>query len=709
MRFSGVRLLLTSMALLTSGAVAFAQAPRGYCQLHAAARSNAAASGRAQSSHSAESESAEHGFPLSNLDRSIPACTNFFQYAVGGWLKANPIPAAYSSWGIDYVMMNDNEKTLHSILERAAAARNALNGSPEQKISDFYASCMDESAIEAAGAKALEPELKRIDAMRSLSDLQSEAARLQSEGVNVLFRVFASQDDKNSTQEIAIANQGGLGLPDRDYYTKTDAHSQELRAKYAEHVGKMFELLGDAPEKAAAEAKTVMLIEAKLADASMTRVEQRDPNAVYHKMDLGGLQTLTPVISWAAYFREVNAPAVNAINVRQPNFFKALNETLTSTPMPDWKTYFRWHLIHSAAPALSSKFVNENFDFFGKTLTGARELQPRWKRCVQSTDRQLGFALGQEYVKEKFPPEAKAAALKMVHNILDALHDDIETLDWMSPATKKAALYKLSKVMIKVGYPDKWRTYAEFHVKRGSYVENILHGGEYEFHRNLNKIGKPVDRTEWGMTPPEVNAYYNPTMNEIVFPAGILQPPYFDAKVDDAINYGGVGAAIGHEITHGFDDEGSQFDANGNLKNWWTPEDRKKFDARAECVAKQFDNFVAVAGVHENGHLVLGESIADLGGLVIAYNAFQKTPEAKSGRKIDGFTPDQRFFLSFAQSWESQTRSEAIRMRVSVDPHPQEIYRTNGPVSNIPVFAKAFGCHAGQPMARPASEACRIW
>src|SRR5579863_5499204 len=700
--------LLAIVAILLFSAAAFAQSPRGYCQLRAAARSSATeASARSQST--SDSTSITHGYPLSNMDHRASACTNFFQYAVGGWLKNNPIPPAYSAWGIDSVMMNENEATLHAILERAARERDAASGSSEQKIGDFYASCMNTSAIEADGAKALSPELKRIGAMENLSDLQAEAARLQSQGVNVLFRIFANQDDKNSTQEIAMANQGGLGLPDRDYYMKTDAHSQELRQKYVQHVARMFELLGDSPEKARSEAKVVMAIETKLAAASMTRVEQRDPNAVYHKMDISAFQQLTPVVSWTAYFREVGARGISEINVRQPKFFTALNDTLKSTPMADWKIYFRWHLIHAAAPALSAKFVDENFDFFGKTLTGAKELQPRWKRCVQSTDRQLGFALGQEYVKERFPPEAKAAALKMVHNILDALHDDIETLDWMSPATKKAALYKLSKVTIKVGYPDKWQDYSPYHVTRASYVENVFHGDEYEFHRNLNKIGKPVDRTEWGMTPPEVNAYYDPSMNEIVFPAGILQPPYFDAKADDAINYGGVGAAIGHEITHGFDDEGSQYDANGNLKNWWTAEDRKKFNARAECVAKQFDSFVAVGDVHENGHLELGESIADLGGLVIAYNAFQKTPEAKSGRKIDGFTPDQRFFLSYAQSWEGQARPEAIRMRVSVDPHPLEIYRTNGPVSNVPAFAKAFGCHAGEPMARPASEACHIW
>lgn len=704
MRF--LRLILSfAVAALLIPAIAAAQSPNTDCQSFA---SRTVSLPGPQAAHSADA-SAQHGYPLSNLDLSVSPCTDFFQFAVGGWLTKNPIPAAYSSWSISSVMSEENEDTLHAILEHAAADRSAANGSSEQKIGDFYASCMNGSAIDAEGAKPLAPEFARIDAMRNLSDVETEAARLQGMGVGVLFRFFSQQDDKNSTQEIGAANQGGLSLPDRDYYTKTDRHSQELRGEYAQHVTRMFELVGDSPEKAAAEAKTVVSIETKLAEASMTRVEQRDPNAVYHKMSVAEFQSLAPELSWSAYFREVGAPNITSVNVRQPKFFQALDETLKSTSPSDWKIYFRWHLIHSAASALSSNFVDENFDFFGKTLTGAKELQPRWKRCVQATDRQLGFALGQEYVKEKFPPQAKASALKMVHNILDALHDDIQTLDWMSPATKKAALYKLRQVTIKVGYPDKWQDYSPFHVERTSYIENIFHGDQYEFHRNLAKIGKPVDRTEWGMTPPEVNAYYDPSMNEIVFPAGILQPPYFDAKVDDAVNYGGIGAAIGHEITHGFDDEGSQYDADGNLKNWWTPEDRKKFDARAECVAKQFDSFVAVAGVHENGHLVLGESIADLGGLIIAYNAFRKTAEARANQKIDGFTPDQRFFLSYAQSWESQTRPEAIRMRVNVDPHPQEVFRTNGPVSNMPAFAKAFGCHAGDPMARPASEACRIW
>jgi putative endopeptidase len=657
----------------------------------------------------ADSPQANHGWDAANMDTSVSPCTDFFTYAVGGWLKKNPIPPAYSSWGIEEQMANDNQAVLHQILEQAAADRSAPEGSDEQKIGDFYASCMNTAEIEKQGIQLLDPELKRIAAIGTLPEVEAEVARLQGMGVNALFFLRSDQDDKNSTQVIAIAGQGGLGLPDRDYYTKTDAHSQQLREEYEKHVAKMFTLMGDSPEKAAAEAKTVMAIETRLAEASMTRLEQRDPDAVYHKMEVTQFQSLIPDFSWSAYFRAVGFPGIRTINVRQPKFFQALNVTLKSVPTSDWQTYLRWHLIHAAAPALSSSFVNENFSFFGRTLTGAKELQPLWKRCVRSTDRQLGFALGKKYVAEKFPPAAKAAALKMVQNILAALRDDIETLNWMGPATKQAALIKLSKVMIKVGYPDKWQDYSAYHVTRASYVDNLFRGDEYEFHRSLEKIGKPVDRTEWGMSPPTVNAYYNPSMNEIVFPAGILQPPYFDAKVDDAINYGGIGAAVGHEITHGFDDEGSRYDADGNLKNWWTPDDRKNFNARAECVAKQFDGFIAVDGIHENGHLELGESIADLGGLVIAYNAFQKTAEAKSHEKLDGFTPDQRFFLSYAQSWEEQERPESIRLRVNVDPHPLEIYRTNGPVSNMAAFSKAFGCHAGQPMSRPPAEACRIW
>jgi predicted metalloendopeptidase len=643
------------------------------------------------------------------MDRSVSPCSDFYQYADGGWLAKNPIPADYPSWGASEKMQSDTQVVLRQILERAAAEQNPATGSVDQKIGDFYASCMNTKAIENEGIEPLASELMRIDAIGSLADLEAEVGRLQAMGVNVLFEFGSEQDAKNSTEQIAAAAQGGLGLPDRDYYTKTDAQSRALRRQYADHVGRMLELAGDSPAKAATEAKTVLAIEGQLAQASMTRLEQRNPDAIYHKMDLRQLQALTPEFSWPAYFREIGIAGIGTVNVRQPKFFQALGGSLKAIPLPEWKTYLRWQFIHRAAPALPAKFVAENFRFYGRILTGAKQLRPRWMRCVQATDEELGFALGQKYVAEKFPPAAKTAALAMVRNLTSALREDMQTLPWMSPATRQAATAKLNKLGIKVGYPDRWRDYSAYHVSRGPYVENRFRGEEFDFHRDLAKIGKPVDRTEWAMTPPTINAYYDPEMNEIVFPAGILQPPFFDAQADDALNYGGIGAVIGHEMTHGFDDEGRKFDADGNLKNWWTPEDLKNFQARAECVATQFDGYVVAGNLHENGHLELGESIADLGGLTIAYRAFEKTPEANSQRKLDGYTPDQRFFLSYARTWEENVRPELVQLELNVDPHPLPRFRTIGPLSDLPAFAKAFGCHAGDPMERPAGEACHIW
>jgi putative endopeptidase len=703
MRFPAPRLLAILACLVLPPSIA-AQALGSFCRI---GRDPSNTSGAARGAQAPAK--ADHGWDPAGMDASVSPCVNFFHYAAGGWLKKNPIPASYSSWGLSEKMESDNQQVLRGILEQAAARRNAPHGSVDQKIGDFYASCMNTSAIEAAGAKPLAPELERIAEIHSLAGLEAEAARLQAMGVNVLFRFRSEQDDKNSAEMIAVAGQGGLGLPDRDYYTKTDAHSAKLRREYRQHVARMFELLGDAPATAQKEAGTVMAIETRLAKVSMTRLEQRNPNAVYHKMPLRQLQALTPEFSWNTFFSEVGFPRIDAVNVRQPKFFAGLDAELKTVPPAEWKTYLRWHLAHTAAPALSSKFVSENFRFYGQALTGAKQLQPRWKRCVQSTNRHLGFALGRDYVAKRFPPEAKARAYKMVEDLVAALREDIKTLPWMGPETKRAALDKLSHLTIKVGYPDKWRSYSAFEVTRGAYVGNLIRGEQYEFHRDLAKIGKPVDRTEWDMTPPTVNAYYDPTMNEIVFPAGILQPPFFDPEADDALNYGGIGAAIGHEMTHGFDDEGRQYDAQGNLKNWWTESDLKNFQARAECVANQFDGYIAVDNLHENGHLELGESIADLGGLVVAYKAFQTTPEARSGKKIGGFTPDQRFFLAYARSWEEQTRPAAIRLRVSVDPHPLAIYRTNGPVANMPEFAAAFACREGQPEVRPKAKVCRIW
>ncbi len=648
------------------------------------------------------------GFDLSNLDRSAKPCDDFFQFADGGWVKDNPIPAAYPSWGSFNRLQNQNEEALHRILEEAARNRAGVAGSVEQKIGDFYASCMNVDEIEKAGLEPLQPELKRIAALGNAEDLQAEFARLQTRNINVPFDFGALQDFKDSTKEIGGAFQAGLGLPDRDYYTSAD--KSQLRDAYVQHVTKMFELAGDDEAAAAAEAKTVMALETKLAQASMTRVERRNPDNIYHKMGLAELKTLTPDFSWESYFHEIGSPGIDSVNVGQPDFFKQVDAQLKATPLADWKTYLRWHLVHAAAPALSSKFVDEDFNFYGRALTGTKEILPRWKRCVRATDRELGEALGQEYVKQTFPPAAKARALEMVHNLIGALRDDLSTLDWMGPDTRKQAQAKLNAIALKIGYPDRWRDYSAFQVLRGPYIEDLWRGNEFEFHRDLAKIGKPVDRAEWGMTPPTVNAYYNPSMNEIVFPAGILQPPFYDPNRDDAMNYGGMGAVIGHELTHGFDDQGAKFDGQGNLKNWWTPDDLKNFQARSECIVKQFDSYEVEPGLHENGKLVVGESIADFGGLTIARAAYENTLKGKrKPAEIDGFTSEQRFFLAWAQIWAGSDRPEFARLLVTTNPHPLGRFRVNGPLSNMPSFAQAFGCSEGSSMVRAAEQRCRIW
>ena len=657
----------------------------------------------------ASGASAGKGFDVSNLDRTVKPCDDFYKFADGGWVQKNPIPADHSSWATFNQLHDKNEDLLRQILDEAAKDKSAQPGSNWQKIGDYYASCMDESQIESAGLQPVDPELQRIADIKDEPGLQAEIARLQREGANVAFEFGSEQDFKDSTQVIADADQGGLGLPDRQYYRDNDDRSKQLRDEYLEHVTNMFKLMGDDPAKAAGEAKTVLDIETTLANASMDRAARRDPDNVYHKMALTQLGELTPHLSWDLYLKEVNAPAVSAMNIEQPDFFKALDAAFSSVPLDDWKTYLRWHLIHSAAPALSDKFVEENFNFYGKTLTGQKEMLPRWRRCVESTDRELGEALGQYYVQRNFPPEAKAQAMVMVKNLIAALHDDLLTLDWMSPATRQQAIKKLEAINLKIGYPDKWRDYSAFKVDRVSYVGNLLRGRTFEFQRDLAKIGKPVDRTEWDMTPPTVNAYYNPLMNEIVFPAGILQPPFFDPKGDPAINYGGMGAVIGHEMTHGFDDQGAKFDAQGNLKNWWTQEDLKNFKDRGDCIAKQFEAY-EYDGLHENGKLVEGESIADLGGLTISYAAFEKTLEGKPAPPaIDGFTAQQRFFLGFAQIWAGNYRPEYARLIIKTNEHPLGQFRTDGPLSNMPAFAKAFGCSAGSPMVRSDTLRCRIW
>ena len=647
------------------------------------------------------------GFDTSNLDRSCKPCDDFYQFAMGGWMKANPIPPQYSTWGSFSLLLDKNQQNLRDILEVAAKAQ-APAESNEQKIGDFYASCMDTAAIDDAGTKPVDSELGTIAAMKTPVDLQDEAARLHKEGVAVLFRFNVNQDAKDSTQEVGAAWQGGLGLPERDYYLKQDDKSKQLRDAYVKHVAKMFELLGDSADTASAEATSVLTIETALANASMKNTDLRDPEKTYHKMTLADLSAMTPDFDWPHYFKAIGRPDLKEINVGQPDFFKALDAQLNTTPLADWKTYYRWHLLNSAAPALSEKFVDEEFEFRGKTLTGAKEIQPRWKRCTQATDRALGEALGQLYVQKYFPPEAKAHAQVMVRNLISALHDDLQTLPWMSPETRAQATAKLEAFAIKIGYTDKWRDYSALKIDRSSYLVNQRRAAAFDFQRRLAKIGKPVDRTEWGMTPPTVNAYNNSSMNEIVFPAGILQPPFYDPKADDAVNYGGMGAVIGHEITHGFDDHGSQFDRDGNLKNWWTPDDLKNFKERAACVQTQFDGYVVDGDLHENGKLVLGESIADLGGLAISYAAYEKSLEGKPRpADKDGFTAEQRFFLGWAQVWGANERLEYERLMANTNPHPLPRFRGNGPLSNMAEFAKAFGCKKGDAMVR--EQVCKIW
>jgi putative endopeptidase len=683
-------IVLLGLMILAVGLVMF---PGGSARLP---KTVAAADGRA--------------FDPADLDTTCKPCQDFFQFVSGGWIKRNPIQPEYASWGRFNELQNKNQEVLRQILEAAAQNKNAAPGSIEQKIGDFYAACMDTGQIEAAGVKPIETELNRIAAIASGAQLQDEVAHLQSLGTRALFSFGSQQDDKNSQQVIGGAGQGGLGMPDRDYYIKDDDHSKQLRDQYVQHVARMMELAGDAPDQASAEARTVLGIETQMARASKTRVERRDPAANYHKMDPAQLRALTPGFSWDTYFRNVGFPQIHAVNVGQPEFFQALDKQLKSVPISDWKIYLRWHLIRASAPALSSKFVDENFNFNGRILTGAKEIQPRWKRCVNSTDRNLAEALGQKYVEKAFPPQAKARAREMVENLVASLRSDLETLPWMSDPTRKQALAKLVAIELKIGYPDKWRDYSAYQVQRASYIENLQRGSAFEFQRDLAKIDMPVDRSEWEMSPPTVNAYYDPNMNEIVFPAGILQPPFFEASADDALNYGGIGAVIGHEMTHGFDDEGSQYDAQGNLRNWWTPQDMKNFKDRAACIEKQFDSFVVADDLHENGKLVLGESIADLGGLTIAHMAFDQTLAGKpEPAKIDGFTAEQRFFLSYARIWGTTARPEYERMMVTVDPHPLPRFRAAGALMNTPEFAQAFSCQAGDPMAKVADQRCKIW
>ncbi len=661
----------------------------------------------AQASAATPAPAAEvRGINPADMDPSVAACVNLNDYGNGGWLKANPIPADQSYWGSLSILAERNRENLRKVAEKASADKSSAAGSDERKVGDFWASCMDEAAIDAAGIEPLKPELAAIGKIASTADLQSEITRLQGYGVDAVFQFTSEQDRRNSVEVIAIATQGGLGMPDRDYYTKTDDASKTLRDQYLAHVTKIFALAGDDPGKAAANAKTVMAVETRLAEASMTKVELRDPEKTYNRMDAATLAKLTPNFSWTEYFHAVGVvPA--AVNVAQPRFFESLSRQMRAIPLSDWKVYLRWQLLHDSAPRLSKPFVDENFAFYGKILQGTPENRPRWKRCVTATDGALGHALGKAYVRDYFPPEAKARADAMVRNLIAALRSDLETLPWMGEATRKAALEKLDRFNPKIGYPARWRDYSALNIDRGPYVLNVQRAAEFESRRLLSKVGREVDRQDWQMTPPEVNAYYDAQLNEIVFPAGILQPPFFDPKVDDALNYGAMGSVIGHEMTHGFDDEGHKFDAQGNMRDWWTPEDARNYEERAKCVEDQYASY-EFEGQHVNGKLVLGEAIADLGGVGIAHKAYQMSLAGKPAPPpIDDLSGDQRFFLAWARVWVANVRPELCKLLMNTDPHPLPQFRAIGPPSTLPVFAKAFGCKPGDPMVR--KDLCQIW
>ncbi len=640
------------------------------------------------------------------MDMTANPCIDFYQYACGTWMAENPVPPDQSRWGTFDQLAERNRSVLRGILEKASVddpQRSAL----DQKIGDFYASCLDQAAIDKLGTQPLDPDLKRIAVIQSKAQLVDALIRLHLLGVGVFFNFTSTPDARNSDKEIADADQGGLGLPDRDYYLKDDPKSVKLREEYVTHVQKMLELLGEPAARAAPDSQAVLRIETALAKAALDRVARRDPMQTYHKMPLEEFVALSPGIDWPKYFAGLGAPSFTELNVSVPDFFKALDSVVKTSSVADLKTYLRWHLIHSEAGFLASPILQENFRFYGQILSGSKELQAPWKRCVEATDGDLGFALGRKYVEQVFPPDAKARVLTMIEQIEKMLGQDIQSLDWMTPATKEQAMIKLRAVTNKIGYPDKWIDYSTVKIVRGEAVANDERATEFEVHRELNKIGQPVDRSEWRMTPPTVNAYYSPLQNNINFPAGILQPPFFDNRKDAATNYGAIGAVMGHELTHGFDDQGRHFDADGNLRDWWTPEDAAEFEKRAECLIKEYSAFTPVDDVHLNGKLTLGENTADNGGVHLAFLALMKSMESKPFPKVDGFTPQQRFFLGYAQIWCQNVRPEEARRRAQIDPHSDGRDRVNGVLGNTPEFGEAFACHAGQPMIH--QPACRVW
>ncbi len=646
-----------------------------------------------------------------SFDPSVKPCEDFYTHAVGGWVKANPVPADKARWGSFEELADRNRAVLKAILEETSARPDWPAGSVKQKVGDFFAAGMDEAAIEKAGTKPLEPWLAKVDGLASAADLPKLVAELHGRRLMAGYGFFVAQDQKETTRYVPMLAQGGLGLPDRDYYLKDDAKSKEIREKYLAHVARMLELLGDAPEAAKAKAAAVMGLETKLARASRTRVELRDPERNYNRRTVAQLVEAAPGYDWAAYVAALGVPAGQELNVRQPEFATAFASLAASEPLDAWKAYFRWHLARASAAYLPKRFDEEAFSFYGRTLNGVPQQEERWKRVQAATDGALGEALGQLYVERAFSARSKERMKVLVENLRASLKERIEGLPWMGAETKKAALGKLAAFGVKIGYPDRWRDYSSLPVSRASYFENVVAANAFEVKRNLGKLGKPIDRTEWGMTPPTVNAYYSPTMNEIVFPAGILQPPFFWADGDDAVNYGGIGVVIGHEMSHGFDDSGSRYDADGNLKNWWKDEDRKAYEARTDLMVKQFDAYRALPDQSVNGKLTLGENIGDLGGLKIAYEALRKAlgKDPNAAEKVEGYTPAQRFFLNYAAVWRNNIRDEALRVRLNTDPHSPGRYRVLGPLSALPEFHAAFGCAAPSPMVLPEAERPSIW
>jgi endothelin-converting enzyme/putative endopeptidase len=645
---------------------------------------------------------------LNAMDRTAQPCENFYQYACGTWIKDNPIPADQARWDVYAKLTYENELFLWGLLLQAGQG-GAARTANQQKIGDFFAACMNESAAEKAGAAPLEPTLRQIAALRSLRDLPAFLGQqhLTLYASSMLFDFASNQDYADSSSVIAYADGGGLGLPDRDYYTKTDAKSEEIRQKYVAHIAEMLRLLGDSAENAAAEAKTVIRIETALAQASLTRVERRDPYKLFHKMTPAQLQALTPSFRWSEYLAAMQAPSIKVVNVAQPAFYRELETQLKTDSLDDLKAYLRWHVVHAKARFLSSAFADAEFNFSSRYLRGVTAMPPRWKRCVQLVDHNLGEALGQVFVEKTFTPDTKARTLAMTKEVEAAMQSEIDALPWMSPATKRQAVLKLHAVVNKIGYPDKWRDYSSVVIRPDDFLGNVERATAFESHRDLNKIGKPVDRSEWQMSPPTVNAYYDAQMNDINFPAGVLQPPLFDPKMDDAPNYGNTGATIGHELTHGFDDEGRQYDAKGNLHDWWTKTDAAEFQQRAQCVVDEYSQFKVVDDIKINGKLTNGEDIADLGGTLLAYIAWKAANKGKALTPVDGLTPDQRFFIGMAQ-WACGTeRPENLRMGAITDPHSPLEYRVNGVVSNMPEFQSAFSCKLGQPMVR--EKACKVW